>query len=279
MRPARPRRVARPLAAAALCVAAGCGGPGGSLTPFAWRGPVPTGGWVRVRNLNGPVQVARGAGPDVVVTATRRARRGGSRVEQVQFIATPDPAGVTVCAVWGERRGRCTASEYEGNRGGGRGLFGFLRRRTPVEVTFTVAVPAGVGVDASTVNGGVTVADAAGEVRAKSVNGPVTLAVRGGPVRGETVNGPVRARVDELDPAAPLALSTVNGPVTALLPALPDADVELTTTNGRAASDFPLALSDSSRRTLRGTAGRGGRALTLRSVNGGVNLLRAGPTH
>jgi hypothetical protein len=270
----RPGGAAPALAAAALALAA-CGTGGRDAPePFAWRGAVPAGDWVRVRNLNGPVRVARAAGAEVVVTATPRVR-GRGPAERVRFVAAPDAGGVTVCAVWGEDRGRCTAAEYRGGRSGrGGGLSGLFRRRAGVEVTFVVAVPAGVRVDVSTVNGRVTVADAAGEVRAKSVNGTVTVAARGGPVRAESVNGSVRARVDALAPEAALALSTVNGAVTALLPALPDADVALSTTNGRAASDFPLVLADSSRRALRGTAGRGGRALTLTSVNGGVNLLR-----
>lgn len=274
-----PSRPVRPALAALLLplAAAACGGRGDEAATdsnaYAWRGPVPAGGWVRVHNTNGAVRVARAPGAEAVITASTRTR---GRAAPVRFVNVRDAEGVTVCALWSARGGRCTATGYEGGTaGGGRGIVGRLvGRRGEVRVDFVVAVPAGTRVLAETVNGAVAVADAAGEVRAKSVNGGVTLAVRGGPVRAESVNGSVRAEIAGLAPGASVALSTVNGPVTAMLPALDGADVELSTVNGRAATDFALALRDSTRTALRGTLGAGGRALTLKSVNGGVNLFR-----
>jgi hypothetical protein len=262
------------LAAAPL---AGCGsdrGPTRTESAFQWRGTVPAGGWVRIRDLNGAVRVGRAPGNEAVITATRKYR--GRRPQAVRFVAERDANGVTACAVWGDE-GECSAERYENGSSSHRGWFSRIfngRRGGNVTVDYVVAVPAGVRIDASTVNGRVTIADATSEVIARSVNGPVTIGGVGGPVNARSVNGRVNARFDQLASGASIELKTVNGSVTALLPPSVDADVALETTNGRVTSDFPLAVREGGRRVLRGTLGAGGRRVALESVNGSVKLGR-----
>ena len=263
------------LAALAVVPLAGCGsdhGPTRTESAFQWRGTVPAGGWVRIRDMNGAVRVGRAPGNEAIITATRKYR--GRRPQSVRLVAERDANGVTACAVWGGA-GECSAERYE-SRSSHRGWLSriFERRRGGVTVDYVVAVPAGVRIDASTINGRVTVADATSEVIARSVNGPVTVGGAGGPVRAHSVNGRVNARVDRLASGASLELKTVNGSVTALLPPSVDADVALRTTNGRVTSDFPLASREGNRRVLRGTLGAGGRRVALESVNGSVKLGR-----
>ena len=262
------------LAAAPL---AGCGsdrGPTRTESAFQWRGTVPAGGWVRIRDLNGAVRVGRAPGREAIITATRKYR--GRHPQAVRFVAEPDANGVTACALWGDE-GECSAERYENGSSSHRGWFSriFNRRRGGnVTVDYVVAVPAGVRIDASTVNGRVIIADATSEVIARSVNGPVTIGGAGGPVSARSVNGRVNARFDQLAAGVSVELKTVNGSVTALLPPSVDADVALQTTNGRATSDFPLAMREGNRRVLRGTLGAGGRRVALESVNGSVKLGR-----
>jgi hypothetical protein len=274
-------RTAVALAALAALPLAGCDhdgddGPSRSESAFQWRGRVPAGGWVRIRDLNGSVRVGQARGAETVITATRRYR--GRNPQTVRFVAQPDANGVTACALWGEG-GECTAERYENRRTGSRSWFARLfalggRRGGGVTVDYVVAVPAGVRIDARTVNGRVIVADATSEVVAHSVNGTVTVGGAGGPVRLQSVNGRVNARLDRLAAGASVELKTVNGSVSAFLPSAVDAEVALATTNGRVQSDFPLGAPEGSRRSLRGTLGAGGRRVALESVNGSVKLGR-----
>jgi hypothetical protein len=268
------RSVAPRLAAALLLAPlAACGHDDAASDTFAWSQPVSPGGWVRVRNLNGSVRVARGAGPSVRISATKRYK--GKRPEAVRFMTATDGGGATVCAVWGSS-GRCSASGYSGGKQGGRSfLRDLLFRRSSVAVDFLVALPPGVRLDASTVNGKLTIADAAGEVKARSVNGSIVLDARGGPVDASTVNGSVLARVADLAPGAGVKLGSVNGSVTAMVPPSMDGDLDLQTTNGRVSSELPVPGQQASRRALRGTLGAGGRSLSLHTVNGSVRLERA----
>jgi hypothetical protein len=67
----------------------------------------------------------------------------------------------------------------------------------------------------------------------------------------------------------------VNGSVTAELPAALDAQLEMTTVNGRLTTDFPLTLQGKvSPRAMRATIGSGGRALKIETVNGNATLKR-----
>jgi hypothetical protein len=275
----RPRSALAAVALVAALPLAGCGhdddGPSRDEAAFQWRGTVPAGGWVRIRDLNGSVRVGRAPGNEAVITATQRYR--GRRPQAVRLVAEPDANGVTACALWGEE-GECSAERYtsrSSHRGWLTRLLDLGMRRGDVTVDYVVAVPAGVRIDASTVNGRVVVADATSEVVARSVNGPVTVGGAGGPVRAHSVNGRVNARVDALASGASVELKTVNGSVTAFLPPAVDADVALETTNGRVQSDFPLAQPEEGRRhSLRGTLGAGGRRVALQSVNGSVKLGR-----
>lgn len=267
----RPRHLL--LLPAAALVASCSHEPTGSDT-FTWSGTVAPGAWMRLRNLNGTVLVARSDDDVVRLRATKRYK--GGRPQPVRFEVTPDGGDVTVCALWGERGGTCTAERYA-SRGGRAGL---LRRlfshEQSVNVDFVVAVPAGVRVDASTVNGRVTVADVVGEVRASTTNGSLVLAALGGPVHARSVNGGIRVRVDSLAPGTELEAETVNGSVTALAPSSLQGEVDMATVNGSVRTDFPLAGGMASGKHLRATLGAGGPKLTLRTVNGSVRLLRVG---
>ena len=263
----------RLVAALLLAPLAACGHDDGAADSFAWSQPVAPGGWVRVRNLNGSVRVARAAGPAVRISATKRYK--GGRPETVRFMTATDGSGAVVCAVWGSSGGRCSANDYSGGKQGGRAfLRDLLFRRSSVAVDFVVALPPGVRLDASTVNGKLTIADAAGEVKARNVNGSIVVDARGGPVDASTVNGSVLARVADLAPGAGLKLGSVNGSVTAMVPPSMDGDLDLQTTNGRVVSEIPVPGQQASRRAIRGTLGAGGRSVSLHTVNGSVRLER-----
>lgn len=267
----RPRLLL--LLPAAALVASCSHEPSGSDV-FTWSGHVAPGAWLRLRNLNGTVLVARSDDDVVRLRATKRYKSG--RPQPVRFEVTPAGSDVTVCALWGERGGTCTAERYASRGGHGSVVRRLFFREQPVNVEFVVALPAGVRLDASTVNGRVTVADVVGEVRVSTTNGSLVLAAIGGPVHARAVNGGIRVRLDSLAPDAEVEAETVNGSVTALAPSSLQGEIDLATVNGSVRSDFPLTGGMASGKKLHATLGAGGPKLTLRTVNGSVRLLRVG---
>lgn len=236
---------------------------------FRWTGAVPQGAWVRVQNISGDVRVERATGSEVEVVGTKSWRRGNPadvRIEVKRY--GPNDANVLVCAIWHENA-TCDENGYQ-SRGRNRG-----GRDNDVSVAFTVRLPAGVKINAGSVNGEVRVEGATSEVRAGTVNGGVEAWSSGGPVTASTVNGEVRVRMGRLTGTEDLKYATVNGNVIVEFAEDIDADIELTTVNGRLQSDFPLALQGRiDPRHLRATIGKGGRKIRLTTVNGNVELRK-----
>ncbi|MGH7664193.1 MAG: DUF4097 family beta strand repeat-containing protein [Gemmatimonadaceae bacterium] len=239
---------------------------------FEWTGSIPDGSWLRIRNMNGDIRVLPATGDVAAVTAVKRTRRGDEDDDgpEVRFEVLRDGSSVTICALWGERSS-CDAGGYDHKRSGRRGNNG----NTSVE--FTVRLPAGVRVLASTVNGDLDVSGATAEVVVKTVNGEVEAATSGGPVDASTVNGSIDVTMGAMPGTEDLEFSTVNGSITVTAPATLDAVVEMSTVNGRLQTDFPMTISGRiSRRELTATIGNGGRRIKLETVNGGIELRRAG---
>src|ERR1019366_8144905 len=199
---------------------------------FSWNAPVSAPATVFVRNMNGTVEVQPATGGNVSVTAAVRWRRGDPK-RDLKFETVQGPDGPTICALWGG--GTCSASGYHSSGSGlSSKLFG---RSTDANVTFTVFVPAGVKVDAFTVNGSIGVA-ATAPVKARSVNGTIKVATSVGPVDAETVNGSVDVRMTTLGGDGPVRARSVNGSASAYLPEKFDGAVELSTVLGGLTCDF-----------------------------------------
>jgi hypothetical protein len=258
------RRVA--LAAALLLPVTAAG-----AQDFAWNGTVARGNWVRLRNTNGEIHVESGAGDRVEITAIKRASRGGdTSVVRIEARQAAGGGDLLVCALWGEG-GVCEDGQYRGTRRGG--WDGDDDRRN-VSVEFRVKLPAGVRLDARSVNGEVNVSGATSEVRVQTVNGSVSATSSGGPVRAKTVNGSIDVRMATLG-SEPVEYETVNGSVTVRLPQDVNAEIEMSTVNGSLESDFPLTLQGRmDRRNIRARLCTGGPRLSFSTVNGSVELRR-----
>jgi DUF4097 and DUF4098 domain-containing protein YvlB len=231
---------------------------------FAWRGRLAPGQTLEVKGVNGGI-TAEATGGEAEVTAVKRARH--SDPDSVEIKAVEHAGGVTICAVYPGRGGGHGGCE-PGEHGGGN------TRNNDVQVEFTVKVPAGVKLEAGTVNGGIRVRAVESDVEASSVNGTINVEATG-VVKAETVNGSIEASMGRADWNGRLDFETVNGSITPDLPADFSADVNAQTVNGRISSDFPLGGNlRQTKRTLRGTIGSGGRALELETVNGSISLRR-----
>ena len=235
---------------------------------FSLSERVPAGQWIRVRNLNGTIRVRAASGDKVEVTATKSWRRGDPKDVRIETRKAAD-GSILVCALWTENA-TCSESGYESHDDGWR-----RDRNNDVSVDFEVRVPAGVKVGAWSINGGVSVEGVTSEVRAGSINGGVDATSSGGPVQASTVNGSVRAIMGNWSGDQDLSYSSVNGSVVAEFTGDVNAEVELSTVNGRFQTDWPVTITGRiDPRHLRATLGKGGRRIRMTTVNGNVELRK-----
>ncbi|HWJ23981.1 MAG TPA: DUF4097 family beta strand repeat-containing protein [Gemmatimonadaceae bacterium] len=235
---------------------------------FTWSGQIAPQGWLRIKNLNGPIRVEESTSGKVEVTATKRWRRGDPKDVRFEVKKVgPGQNDVLICALWYEESS-CDERGYHSESHG--------HNTGDVSVDFVVRLPKGTPVDVSTVNGSLGVSGATAEVRASTVNGGIEATSSGGPVIASTVNGDVTARMGALG-SEDLRFETVNGSVTVEMPAALDADLDLSTVNGRLTSDYPMTVEGRiNPRHLTATIGKGGRRLKVSTVNGSVRLVKRG---
>ena len=135
---------------------------------FSWQGTIAEGRWLRVRNINGAIDVMPASGNTATVRAEKRWRRGDPG--DVRFEVLKEGGDVIICALWDEdnscdERGYHSSDDGDDDDNDG-----------DVSVHFTVALPKGVKLDVSSVNGAVDVRQAGAEVVARTVNGRIEAA-------------------------------------------------------------------------------------------------------
>jgi hypothetical protein len=227
---------------------------------WSWHGRVPAGKTLEIKGISGSISAEPATGDEIVVTADKHAR--DSDPDEVKIEVYQDADGVTICAVYPGRSGRCGEDDDHGWR----------RRHNDVEVVFHAQVPAGVKFSGRNVNGDVEAANLAATVNATTVNGGVRIETAGGDASASTVNGSVTAVVRGQG-AGPLRFHTVNGSVTVTLPKDLNADLRAQTVNGSIETDFPITVMGRlTPRRLDGRIGQGGRSLSLETVNGSIRI-------
>jgi hypothetical protein len=218
------------------------------------------------------VRAMMSTGPDVEVTAIKRARRSDPDEVEIKVIEHAD--GVTICAVY-PSSGRRSRRDWdnEPNRCGPGESHNHIDNND-VNVEFTVRVPAGVRLTGATVNGDVIVESLKSDVLATTVNGSVEVSTTGY-AEAETVNGSIRAAMKSTSWPDRLAFNTVNGGITLDLPDGFAADLDARTVNGDVSTDFPLTIQGRfGPRRVTGKIGGGGSRLSLATVNGSIRLRR-----
>jgi hypothetical protein len=276
---------------------------GRSDSIFTWRGALPAGALLTVRNHNGPIDVRPASGSEVELRAEKRARYGN--LTDVAFdISTGSRGDVTICSTF---RGNDPCDE--GDR---RSWNNDDDWRRNVTVVMTVLVPRGAQVRVATGNGAVSVERVGGEVsastgngrvsvlntdgavrvstgngdvqvrevkgavRVSTGNGRVTVSTAQGPVEAHSGNGDIDVRMTALRPSEDMTFSTGSGDVRVTLPTDYNGELDATTGNGTISSDFDLKLEGRmSPRRVRATIGSGGARLRLVSGNGGLELRKA----
>jgi hypothetical protein len=235
---------------------------------FKWSDQLAAGRWARVSNINGTITVGRATGDKVEVTAVKRWTRGNP--DDVQIEARKDGEDVVICALWG---GQKSCDESNGRRHHNRWNDD---NDDDISVDFTLLIPKGVKINASSVNGRVDVTGATADAQVSAVNGTVRVETSTGPLSVSTVNGNVHARISGESAATDMSFTTVNGSVYAELPANFGADVRMTTVNGSLNSDYPMTVQGRiDPHNLSAHVGApGGPRITLTTVNGSIDLRK-----
>jgi hypothetical protein len=243
--------------------------------PFRWSGALAPGMVLEVKGILGSIVAEPATGGEAEVIAEKRGRASDFADVEIRMVQESD--GVTICAVYNPEDYDTDDCDLDDARrddwDGGRG-----RRGSRVDVDFTVRVPAGVELIATTVTGDVEAHGLRSNVTAHSVSGDVAVSTTG-VVEAGTVSGSLDVAMGSLDWNR-LAFNTVSGDITLRLPEGLGAEVDFESLSGDLDTDFDLQVDR--RRNGRfvgsrveGTIGDGGRALSFHTVSGDVRLLRA----
>jgi DUF4097 and DUF4098 domain-containing protein YvlB len=131
---------------------------------------------------------------------------------------------------------------------------------------------------ASSINQGVTVSAARGNITADTINGPIKLTkIDAESLDAETVNGPI-AYDGTVGPHGRYHLSTHNGNIVVVVSPTANATFMVRTYNGTLQTNLPLQGSGEMGRGRRGTysLGSGSAEFELESFGGTIHLRRPG---
>ena len=93
----------------------------------------------------------------------------------------------------------------------------------------------------------------------------------------QTMNGNIDVRMGSTAWDGSLEIETMNGGIEVTLPTDASTDIEASTMNGKVSSDWSLTYRDERRRNRAdGRIGDGGRKLALETMNGSIQIRRAG---
>jgi hypothetical protein len=215
--------------------------------------PLPAGGSFLLKNVNGNVQVDGWDRDEVEVRAVKTAKNDQRDLEQVKIDVESQPGQVTVHTRYPKGEGVEVAVEYH------------------IHVPYRALLD-----NVETVNGCVLVrgVDGGGELR--SVNGDVEVLDSSGRFSAKTTNGNLHFELRKVLDGAPMNLETVNGSVVLGLPSNARANLKVLHMNGDFYSELPVtsALASPAVRAFRAKLGVGGGEISLRTINGGIRLLR-----
>jgi hypothetical protein len=213
--------------------------------------PLQVGGSFELQNVNGTVDVQVWDRNEVEVHAVKTAKHRESDLDLVTIDVNAKPNGVSV------------TTRYPQNEG------------VEVMVEYTVHVPQCAHVEhLGTINGTLRVAGVEDVDDLRTVNGNVEVFEGGGAIHAHTTNGNVHLELVHVQDKMGVIAETTNGSVLLAVPADSRADLEARCLNGNFFSEIPLALESTQvPRETHGKLGKGGAAIRLRTVNGGIRVI------
>lgn len=229
---------------------------------FQWSGNMDPGQTLTVRGINGRVEAEAAAGGTAGVTARKRGHRSDPDSVDIRVVEHGD--GVTICALYPNRRGKQPNECLPFGEGSSS------NEDNDIVVDFLVRVPYGVHFIGKTVNGNVEAEGLDGDVEGTTVNGQVEISTTG-LASARTVNGSIRVSMGRSDWDGELEFQTVNGGIQLAFPADLSTAFKASTLNGDIRSDFDLNLSG---KQTRGYGWRPGRRKTVRGIIGSKDTDR-----
>lgn len=205
---------------------------------------------IHVNTENGRVNIKRGEGDDVSITADIGAR-SLDRLHEMEVVAERRADGsLHVFPRWPQ--GRRHGNEF---------------------CMFDITIPDASTVTIRTSNGAIVVAGVGHSLDVGTSNGSITIEGPTGPVEARTSNGRITATLDPANPG-PVALRTSNGRVALNVGEAFTGRIAMSTSNGSVQiNDAPPARINSiGRSSATLTFGEGGADSTVRTSNGGVTL-------
>ncbi len=239
-----------PLLATLLAAAPAWAGPGPLDETFQRTYPMPSRGQVTLANVNGSVRIEGWEKDYVEVRAVKRSLGESRDLQRVRIEVETLPQALNI------------RTRYPENNPAG------------VEVEYRIKVPYQVSLSrVETVNGNVFVSGMDGAGDLLTVNGDVDVYESSGRFSGKSTNGHVRVELRSLASSGQMTLESVNGPVALVVPPGTSADLDVRSMNGEFHTELPLAMQSSLGREFRGSLGKGGMSVQLRTVNGGIEIV------
>lgn len=216
---------------------------------------LPRGGTFQLENVNGSVLVEGWNRDEVQVRAVKTGSAGLGDLDRVRIEVQSSPGALAVRTRYPAAEGADVAVEYH------------------VFVPYRIMLGS-----VQTVNGSVRVSGVEGQGRLRSVNGNVEVLDSSGRFSARTTNGDLRLELRKLLDGAPMDIETVNGSVVLGLPSDARADLDILSMNGKFRSELPMRASQSlPLRGFRAKLGLGGGEISVRTINGGIRLVREHP--
>ena len=125
---------------------------------------------------------------------------------------------------------------------------------------------------ASAGSGSIVIAGTTGKTDASSGSGRIELRAADGPVSARTGSGEIV--VGNLG-RGDVQASSGSGSITLTLPGSANFVLDASSSSGRIESDFQLATTETSRRTLKGTVGSGGPVVRASSGSGSIHVVKS----
>jgi DUF4097 and DUF4098 domain-containing protein YvlB len=215
---------------------------------------------VRLQNVNGAVNIESG-GEHLKVVAVKSVRRASDAdvLKETEIRVTKTGSAIEIETILPRQ---------------GRVFPWFFGRSSSAEVSYQITLPAGVAVEAETVNGRIGASKRTGDLVLSTVNGAVKVDGQDGPLKVNTVNGSVE--VSFVSAMRQASLETVNGSVTVTCAKDSSIRCALQTTNGRIQSEFPVTIEGKwGPKEAHGSINGGRESLAVETVNGDVRLFVA----
>jgi hypothetical protein len=261
---------------------------------FVWAARIGDGGTLTVKNIVGGITVTESSGDRVEVRAEKR-MRGRGEPGDITFDVQESSSGATICTVY-RGESACDEGSFNNTRFSvlytitmprglrlrattGNGELSVERAGSDVELsTGNGGIRVGQTdgrVSASTGNGDLEVESARGPVRASSGNGRIFVSTSAGPVSATTGNGDIDVRMGTLTNAGDMSFTSGSGAVRVTLPPDFNGDVDASTGNGDLRTDFAIKLIGRlDPQHMRGTIGSGGRTIHLQTGNGRLEIRK-----